>query len=80
MQVDIVGPHYTSSGTMHHKFILPTLMDAIFKLHKHGFDVCAVVCDGASSNLTMIKELTGSEPKAYGYVSNALHFLLCHIT
>lgn len=32
-------------------------MDAIFKFHKCGFETCAVVNDGASSNLTMIKEL-----------------------
>ena len=43
-------------------------MDAIFKFHKCGFETCAVVSDGASSNLTMIKELTGAERKAYGYV------------
>ena len=67
-QVDVIGPHYTSDGTVHHKFLLPTLMDAMFKLHKCGFDTCAVVCDGASSNLSMIQELTGSERKAYGYV------------
>ena len=42
MQVDIVGPHYTSDGTMHHKFLLPTLMDAIFKFHKCGFNTRAV--------------------------------------
>ena len=69
-QVDVIGPHYTSDGTLHHKFLLPTSMDAIFKLHKCGFETCVVVCDGASSNLTMIKELTGAERKAYGYVLN----------
>ena len=70
----MIGPHYTSDGTLHHKFLLPTVMDAIFKLHKCGFETCVVVCDGASSNLTMIKELTGAERKAYGYVFN----YLCH--
>ena len=69
-QVDVIGPHYTSDGTLHHKFLLPTLMDAIFKLHKCGFETCVVVCDGASSNLTMIKELTGAERKAYRYALN----------
>ena len=64
--VDIVGPHYTSNGSVDHKFLLPTLMDAIFKFHKCGFEVCVVVCDGASANMTMVKELTGYERKAYG--------------
>ena len=43
-------------------------MDVIFKFHKYGFEVCGVVCDGASSNMTMVKELTGSIRKAYGFV------------
>lgn len=65
--MDIVGPHYTSDGTMHHKFLIPTLMDAIFKFHLSGFETVAVVCDGASSNLAMIKEMSGTSSKAYGY-------------
>ena len=44
------------------------MMDAMFKFHKCGFETCAIVCDGASSNLTMIKEMTGADRKAYGYV------------
>ena len=36
--------------------------------HKCGFETSAVVCDGAATNLSMIKELTGAERKAYGYV------------
>lgn len=51
---------------MDHKFLLPTLMDAIFKFHVCGFETCGVVCDGAAPNLTMLKELTGAERKAYG--------------
>jgi len=45
-------------------------MDVIFKLHKYGFKTMAVVCDGVSSNLSMIKLLSGCEAKAYGYVQN----------
>ena len=65
--VDIVGPHYTSDGSVDHKFLLPTLMDAVFKFHRCGFETCAIVCDGVSSNMTLVKELTGAERKAYGY-------------
>ena len=48
-------------------------MDAIFKFHKCGFEVCAVLCDGASSNMAMVKELTGSEWKALGCVCYHTH-------
>jgi len=47
---------------------MPCLMDAMFKFHKFGFKTVAVVCDGASSNLSMIKLMSGGEAKAYGYV------------
>ena len=43
-------------------------MDAMFKFHKFGFKTVAVVSDGASSNLSMIKLMSGNEAKAYGYL------------
>ena len=58
-------------------------MDVIFKFHKCGFEVCGVVCDGASSNMTMVKELAGSTRKAYGFVykneiiNNGIIIYLC---
>ena len=41
--------------------MLPCVMDALRKFHNHGFSVYALVCDGASSNLTMIKTLLGKK-------------------
>ena len=32
-------------------------MDALRKFEAHGFHVCSFICDGASSNLSMIKIL-----------------------
>lgn len=49
-----------------HKFMMPCLMDAIFKFHKFGFKTVAVVSDGGSSNLSMMKVLSGATAKAYG--------------
>ena len=56
MQVDVVGPHYTSDSMLDHKLLLPLLMDAIFKFHKCGFQTVAVVCASASHNLTLVKD------------------------
>lgn len=64
---DVIGPHYTSESSFEHKALCPILLDAIRQFHICGFDVVAVVCDGASSNLTMIKELSGAPRKAYRY-------------
>ena len=37
---DIIGPYYTSSGTMTASFTLSCLMDAVRKFHAYGFKVC----------------------------------------
>ncbi len=63
---DVVGPHYTSDSTFSHDKLCPILMDAIQQFHLCGFKTVAVVCDGASSNMSMIKEMSGALPKAYG--------------
>ena len=71
--MDIISPHYTSEETADHTFLLPTVMDAMFKFHKCGFETCAIVCDGASSNLSMIKVMTGADRKAYGWVKSLVN-------
>ena len=63
---DIIGPHYTSDGPFQHHALCRLLMDSIHQFHIHGFETVAVVCDGAASNLTMIKEISGAPRKAYG--------------
>ena len=60
-ECDIVGPYYTSNGPFKAKTMLACVMDALRKFQAHGFDVCVFVCDGASSNLTMVKTLLGKQ-------------------
>ncbi len=62
--VVVVG--YTSDSTFSHDKLCPILMDAIQQFHLYGFKTLAVVCDGATSNMSMIKEMSGALPKAYG--------------
>lgn len=58
---DIVGPHYMSAGSFDAKSILACVFDSLRKFHAHGFNVHLLVCDGASSNLSMIKFLLGKK-------------------
>ena len=62
---DIIGPYYTSSGGMKSKFLLACLYDAMRQFHQFNFMVVAVVCDGASANLTALKTLCHRDG-AYG--------------
>lgn len=57
-------------------------MDSMFKFHRFGFTTTAVVSDGtiATSNLSMIKVLSGSEAKAYGYVyAECINSIIIHL-
>ena len=52
---DIVGPYYTSSKTLESKFIYSCVIETLKLFHLHGLKTSLLVCDGAASNLTMIK-------------------------
>ena len=64
---DVIGPHFTNDSTFPHHMLCSVLMESIHQFHICGFEVIAVVCDGASSNMTMIKEMSGAERKAYRF-------------
>ena len=57
---DIVGPYYTSSGTMESKFILSCVMETLKLFHLYGFKTSVLLCDGASTNLCTIKATMGT--------------------
>ena len=65
---DIIGPYYTSSGGLKNKFLIACLFDTMQQFHQFNFKVVAVVCDGASANLSALKTLRhrsgayGSDP------------------
>ena len=47
--------------------ILLTLFDAMYAFQLYGFKAKAITCDGASTNLSAIKVLTGFGSGAYGH-------------
>ena len=53
---DIVGPYFTSDSTINSKFTLSCVMETI---QLHGLSTSLLVCDGASSNLSLIKATHG---------------------
>lgn len=57
---------YLTHAGMSAKFILATLYDTMSVFHLYKFMVRAVLCDGASSNLSALKLLTGFGSGAFG--------------
>ena len=53
---DVVGPYYSSGGTLEAKFILGIVLETIKAFHLFGFNTSLLVCDG---NLSTIKSTMG---------------------
>ena len=56
---DIVGPYYTSDKSLESKFVLACVYETIKLFHMHGLKTTVLVCDGASSNLAVVKATHG---------------------
>lgn len=56
---DVLGPYYTSASTLDSKFVLVCLYDCIRLLQMYGFQTSAIVCDGAATNLSLMKSMLG---------------------
>lgn len=62
---DVVGPYFTSSSQLESKFIVSCILQSLRIFHLYGFHTCAVVCDGASANVSALKSTCGTSG-AYG--------------
>ncbi len=56
---DIIGPYFTSSNSVDSKFTLSCVLETIKLFQCHGLATSLLVCDGASSNLSLIKSTHG---------------------
>ena len=57
---DVIGPHYTNDSPFSHHSLCRLLWDSIHQFHVCGFETDAVVCDGTTPNMTMVKEMSGA--------------------
>ena len=56
---DIIGTYFTSTGTVDSNFTLSCVLDIVKLFQCHGLLTSLFVCDGASSNLSLIKATHG---------------------
>ena len=67
---DVVGPYFTSSSQLESKFIVSCILQCLRIFHLYGFHTSALVCDGASANVSALKSTCGTSG-AYGVRSTA---------
>lgn len=58
---DVIGSYFTCAGSWDHKFLLECVMRTIQAFTLYNFRIRVLVCDGASSNLALIKLLCSYE-------------------
>lgn len=56
---DLIGPFFTSESGLDARFTAACLFEVMRSLEAVGFQVTCLVCDGASCNLTLLKNLCG---------------------
>ncbi|XP_065177028.1 uncharacterized protein LOC135806730 [Sycon ciliatum] len=62
---DIFGPYYTSSKSMDAKFTFACVLDSLWLFHSYGLMVSALVCDGTSTNLTLLKACSSPQERIW---------------
>ena len=60
---DLIGPYYTSECGLDSRFTTACLFEVMQAMESTGFQIHALICDGASWNLTMLKHLCGAGGK-----------------
>ena len=56
---DVVGPYFNCSSSMEAHFLHSMVTRTMLAFSQFGFQVRALLCDGASSNLSLFKVLCG---------------------
>lgn len=56
---DVIGPFFFSSKSVDSTFITACLLETIRACHAYMFKVLGIVCDGAATNLTVVKNTLG---------------------
>jgi hypothetical protein len=54
---DVLGPYFTLSSTIEARYLHSLVTNTMLAFHQHGFHIRCLLCDGASSNLSLLKAL-----------------------
>ena len=56
---DVIGPYFTCPSTIETRFLHSIVTRTVLAFSQFGFGVRALLCDGASTNLSLLKLLCG---------------------
>ena len=56
---DLIGPYFMSPQSVDHVFLTGCLFETMRALHAYDFRIICLACDGASTNMTVLKHTLG---------------------
>ena len=81
---DVIGPYFTISGTIEAQNLHTIVMKTLLVFNQFGYRVQGLLCDGASSNLALLKELCGHRKRedisasiVSPFDGNRIHLIIC---
>jgi hypothetical protein len=82
---DVIGPYFTLPGSIEAQQLYSYVMKSMLALNQYGFIICALLCDGASCNLAVLKQLCnhkkGDELNSPFFISRfngqKVHLIIC---
>lgn len=57
---DVIGPYFTLGSSVEAKWPYPFVTKVMLSFHKYEFRICCLLCDGATSNLSLLKMMAGA--------------------
>ena len=67
---DLIGPYFSVASSMTSNVLQEFIMLCLKALTSYGFKISILLCDGASSNLTVLKLLSGNPNMQFPYNEN----------
>jgi hypothetical protein len=82
---DVIGPYFSLSSTVEAQYLHNIVVKTMLVFHQFGFHIRGLLCDGASSNLAVLKQFSnvkkGSDTICPWFVSpfdnERVHLIIC---
>ena len=68
-EFDTIGPYFTLTGSIESRFLHSIVVKTMLVFQQYGFRVRGLLCDGASSNLSLLKQFRKKQNTDSGLIS-----------
>ena len=77
---DVMGPYFTLSSTIEARYLHSFITRTMLVFYQYDFHIRCLLCDGASSNLALLKILCGHKEGDICHCGSYLHWMVKKFT